>query len=380
MLYLILLFIIVGLAGFYVWWNFIKSKKAFISILYWTPLAIMIASVTMGQHGVLTYYTLRVFFVLFICLGIPIIIFAIISIISQLLGRFISKPYVARNIMAFCITVVVIGCAIYGFTYGWKRVEIVRQTIESHDIPPAFNNYRIVQLSDLHVGTFDHDPSVLDNIISIVNDLKPNLIVFTGDLINVHHEELDPYMQALSGLTATDGVISIMGNHDYGYYDKKADSDELDRRILILQQKEREMGWDLLLNENRIIERDGQYLAIVGVENDSKPPHPAKADLKTALEGIPDDAYVILLSHDPSHWRREVVPETNIPITLSGHTHAMQFKIGKVSPSQLIYEEWGGGFDEEEQILYVNVGTGSSVPFRFGAWSEIGLITLKHLD
>ena len=187
-------------------------------------------------------------------------------------------------------------------------------------------------------------------------------------------------MDILSQLKAKDGVISIMGNHDYCYYDKKATPEELDSRIIELQQKQRDMGWDLLLNENRIIVRDGQTLAIVGVENDSKPPHPARGDLAKAMEGVPEDAYVILLSHDPSHWRREVVPTTDIPITLSGHTHAMQFKIGSISPAQLIYDDWGGRFDEDEQMLYVNVGTGSNVPFRFGAWPEIGMITLKSED
>ena len=187
-------------------------------------------------------------------------------------------------------------------------------------------------------------------------------------------------MYILSTLKAKYGVFSVMGNHDYAYYDKKASQTELDKRILQLQQMQRKMGWDLLLNENRLIKIDGQTLAIVGVENDSKPPHPARGDLAKAMEGVPDDAFVILMSHDPSHWKRDVVPNSNIPVTLSGHTHAMQFRIGNISPSQLIYEEWGGEFDDKDQMLYVNVGTGSSVPFRLGAWSEIGLITLKCED
>ncbi len=380
MLYLILLFIIIALADTFIWWNFLKKKKSFLTVLFWLPLVIMVVSVILGLNGIYTYYTLRVFFVLMICFGFPSIVFAVISLVANLVGIFTKRTKLVRTSLIFGVVFVVIGCGIYGFTYGWKRFDVVEQVVKSPDIPPAFNNYRIVQLSDLHVGTFDHDPAVLDTLINIVNSLKADLIVFTGDLINVHHNEVDPYMEALSKMKATDGVISIMGNHDYAYYDKEADEDELNRRILALEQKERDMGWDLLLNENRVFERDGQYLAIVGVENDSKPPHPARGDLKAALVGIPEGAYVILLSHDPSHWRREVVPETNIPVTLSGHTHAMQFKIGNISPAQLIYDEWGGHFDEDEQMLYVNVGTGSNVPFRFGAWSEIGLITLVHED
>ena len=227
---------------------------------------------------------------------------------------------------------------------------------------------------------FRSDPSVLDSIVSITNSLNPDAILVTGDIINVHYNELDPFMNTLSKLKAKYGVYSVMGNHDYGYYDREATQEELDERILLLQQKQREMGWDILLNENRIIKIDGQELAIVGVENDSKPPHPALGDLPKAMEGVSDSAFVILMSHDPSHWLRDVVPNSNIPLTLSGHTHAMQFKIGNISPSQLIYDEWGGRFDRGEQMLYVNVGTGSSVPFRLGAWSEIGLFILKSLD
>ena len=302
------------------------------------------------------------------------------AMIGNVLSKVTTKAKLIRNCLFLGVILVVIGSGIYGFTIGWKRIEVVEQVVESHDIPPAFNGFRIVQLSDLHVGTFDHEPSVLDSIVSVANSLHPDVILFTGDLINVHPDELHPYMYILSTLQAKYGVYSVMGNHDYAYYDKKASPAELNSRIMQLQQMQRKMGWNLLLNEHRIIDIDGQKLAIVGVENDSKPPHPALGDLPKAMKGVPDDAFVILMSHDPSHWRRDVVPNTNIPVTLSGHTHAMQFKIGNISPSQLIYEEWGGEFDDKDQMLYVNVGTGSSVPFRLGAWSEIGLITLKSED
>lgn len=380
MWYTILIFIIIALPDFYIWQSYVQGKKPIFSCLYWLPLLTMVVAFIMGMNGVMTYYTLRVFFVLFICVAIPKLVFAVIAMIGSLMSKFTTKVKLVRTGLTLSVIVVVIGFSIYGFTVGWKRLDIVEQVIESSDLPPAFNGFRIVQLSDLHVGTFDHDPAVLDSIVSVVNALHPDVILFTGDLINVHPDELHPFMYILSTLKAKYGVYSVMGNHDYAYYDKKASQIELDKRILQLQQMERKMGWVLLLNEHRIIEIDGQKLAIVGVENDSKPPHPARGDLAKAMKGVPDDAFVILMSHDPSHWKRDVVPNTNIPVTLSGHTHAMQFKIGNISPSQLIYEEWGGEFDDNDQMLYVNVGTGSSVPFRLGAWSEIGLITLKCKD
>lgn len=380
MWYTILLFIIIALPDFYIWQNYVRRKKTIYSVFYWLPLLAMIVSFILGMKGILSYYTLRVFFVLFICVAIPKLVFAVIAMLGKLLSKVTTKASMIRNGITLSVVIVVIGSGIYGFTVGWKRLDIVEQVVESPDIPPAFNGFRIVQLSDLHVGTFDHDPAVLDSIVSIVNSLHPDVILFTGDLINVYPDELHPYMYILSTLKAKYGVFSVMGNHDYAYYDKKASQTELDKRILQLQQMQRKMGWDLLLNENRLIKIDGQTLAIVGVENDSKPPHPARGDLAKAMEGVPDDAFVILMSHDPSHWKRDVVPNSNIPVTLSGHTHAMQFRIGNISPSQLIYEEWGGEFDDKDQMLYVNVGTGSSVPFRLGAWSEIGLITLKCED
>ena len=209
MLYLILLFIIIALADTFIWWNFLKKKKPFLTVLFWLPLVIMVVSVILGLNGIYTYYTLRVFFVLMICFGFPSIVFAVISLVANLVGIFTKRTKLVRTSLIFGVVFVVIGCGIYGFTYGWKRFDVVEQMVKSPDIPPAFNNYRIVQLSDLHVGTFDHDPAVLDTLISIVNSLKADLIVFTGDLINVHHNEVDPYMEALSKMKATDGLFSI---------------------------------------------------------------------------------------------------------------------------------------------------------------------------
>lgn len=376
MWYLILLFVVIALPDFYIWHSYVKGKKKIYSLLYWLPLIITVASFALGLSGVLTRIFLRVFFVLFFGVSIPKLVFVIISAIGRLLGRVMPKALLVRNTLAFGVAILVLCCALYGFTYGWKRLTLDEFEVTA-GVPQAFDDYRIVQLSDLHVGTFDYDPAVLDSIVEEVNALHPDVIFFTGDLINITPDELNPYMSTLAKLKAKDGVYSIMGNHDYCYYDKQATPQEIEIRIEDLKQRQREMGWDLLLNEHRIIERDGQKLAIIGVENDSKPPHPQLGDLPKAMAGVPDDAYKILLTHDPSHWKREVLPTTDIPLTLSGHTHAMQVKVGKYSPSQLIYDEWGGKFKEGDQLLNVNTGTGQNVPFRFGAWPEISVITLK---
>lgn len=377
MWYLILLFTIMALPDFYIWFNYIRGKKLIFSFLYWLPLVVMIASLFLGLDGIMPRILLRAFFVLFLCVAIPKMLFSIISIIGQLLSKIMPKALLVRNTIAFGVAVLVLCCAIYGFTYGWKKLTVDEFEVVSSAIPKAFDDYKIVQLSDLHVGTFDHDPAVLDSIVAKVNALHPDLILFTGDLINIRPDELNPYMSILSELKAKDGVYSIMGNHDYCYYDKQASQLEIEERVDDLIQRQREMGWDVLRNEHRIIERNGQKIAIIGVENESLPPHPSLSDLPKALEGVPEDAYKILMTHDPSHWKREVVPNTDIPLTLSGHTHAMQVKIGKLSPAMLVHDEWGGKSYDGDQLLNVNIGTGGNVPFRFGAWPEIGLITLK---
>ena len=377
MWYIILLFVVVALPDFYIWWQYVKGRKTIYSLLYWLPLIITATSFVLGIEGVLVRIMLRIFFVLFLCISIPKLLFTIVSLIGRFLGIFMPKALLVRNTIACAVAVVVVCCALYGFTDGWKRLVIDEFTVESTKIPPAFNNYRIVQISDLHVGTYERDPAVLDSVVAEVNSLDPDVILFTGDLINFRPDELNPYMRVLSKFSAKDGVYSIMGNHDYCYYDKDATPQEIEKRIEDLKQRQREMGWDLLLNENRVIERNGQKIAIIGVENDSKPPHPQLGDLQKAMQGLPPDAYMVLMTHDPSHWRREVLPTTDIPLTLSGHTHAMQVKIGDLSPAQLIYGEWGGRYKEKEQMLNVNTGTGQNVPFRFGAWPQITLIILK---
>ena len=211
-----------------------------------------------------------------------------------------------------------------------------------------------------------------------VNDLHPDLIVFTGDLVNSSADELDNFMEILPQLRAKDGVYSILGNHDYCEYHHYDTPDGARSNLREVIRRERGFGWDVLLNEHRFIHRGTDSIAIIGVENEGKPPFPSFADLPKAMKGVSDDVYKILLSHDPSHWRREVLPETDIQLTLSGHTHAMQLMIGNFSPAQWAYREWGGAYQEDKHMLYVSLGIGGTVPFRFGAWPEINVITLKR--
>ena len=261
---------------------------------------------------------------------------------------------------------------------GYRQIQVKEFTYTSARLPKAFDGYRIVQISDLHLGTLRGREGVVENVVHEINACEPDLVVFTGDLVNYHADEVEPFREILSGIRATDGVVSVMGNHDYAQYFHWPTSADSLADIRRLQQEQRNLGWHLLLNENLVLHRDQASIAIIGVENDGRPPFPARADLKRAQQGVDSTTFKVLLSHDPTHWRRAVLPQTNIDLTLSGHTHGMQFQMGGFSPAAWIYDEWGGPYYDGQRALYVNLGTGEVlIPFRLGAWAELTLITLR---
>ena len=279
-----------------------------------------------------------------------------------------------------------------------RVIHVVDQTVVSPKIPREFNGYRIAQISDLHVGTWGKDTTFVSSLVDSVNALKPDLIVFTGDIVNRRTDELKPFLPVLSRLHAPDGVLSILGNHDYGDYvdwDSPADREENNRRLGHWQGK---MGWKLLNNSRVFRTRGNDSIMIVGVENVGDPPFPTYGDLDKALPPSKDSIFnqndrrfKILLTHNPAHWDEYVSRHTNIDLSLAGHTHAMQMmlKFGNFewSPAKYRYEQWGGMYERDNENgeptkLYVNIGAGEvGMPSRlFAAYPEITLITLKHQD
>lgn len=283
-----------------------------------------------------------------------------------------------------------------GAGYTRHHIMVTREVFYSKNLPESFNGYRIVQLSDLHVGTWGNDTTFLRNVVDTVNSLNPDLIVFTGDIVNRESGELTPFAGVLSGLHAKDGVYSILGNHDYGDYVDWNHLSEKERNLLQLKDNQRKMGWKMLNNESVFIHNGKDSILLIGVENWGEPPFPQYGDLNRALPSDNkggahqnDSNYKLLLSHNPEHWNREVSQNTNIDLTLSGHTHAMQamIKIGdwKWSPAKYRYEQWGGPYQRmnkngEVTNLYVNIGTGAvGMPARLlSAYPEVTLITLKN--
>ena len=267
---------------------------------------------------------------------------------------------------------------LYGTMVERNRFRIKRTEIVSQTLPSSFDGYRVVHISDMHLMSFAGRERALQRAVDKINALEPDLIAFTGDLVTLGPEELDGLQDILSAMTAKDGVYAVLGNHDYSEY-RRHDSQQAKRESLeVLKRRIREMGWHLLLNENRSITRSQDRISIIGVENISgNRSFRTYGDFQQARIGA-DGAYKILLSHDPSHWRAEVVGKSDVDLTLSGHTHAMQISLLGWSPSSLMYDEYRGLYNQGEQYLYVNTGLGqTAVNARFGATPEITLITLK---
>ena len=267
---------------------------------------------------------------------------------------------------------------IYGSFVGFSELEINRHTYTSPDIPKAFNGYRIVQFSDAHVGSYTGSRKcILQHAVDSINALRPDLIVFTGDLQNVKPEELYSQMDILSKLKAKDGIYSVLGNHDYAkYVDCSEAEKEANCRETISLEKQ--LGWTLLQNEHRYIERGKSRIVIAGMENDGDGKHfPQKGNISKTLKSVDDDDFILMLEHDPSSWRRKIIPDGRAQLTLSGHTHKMQFSIFGWCPLSLTGREVNGWYTEGRQSLFVTAGLGGLIPFRFGTPGEIAVITLK---
>ena len=325
-----------------------------------------------------------IFLVMLLCFAMPMLIFTVISLIARLLGIWSATAASVTNIVGLVVAVAASLMALYGLAFGWKHLETAHVDLYFDDLPEAFDGYRIAHLSDLHVGTYGKRTAFVEKVVQRVNEERPDLVVFTGDLVNIDPSELPPFTALLSQFDAPDGVISILGNHDYCLYGDPTRWSHVREGAWKVVGVERDMGWKVLLNEHCLLGRGGDTIAIAGVENMGKPPFPQIGSLRDAVQGITDydtvrcdtNLFTILLSHDPSHWRMEVVPSTHIPLTLSGHTHAAQFKIFGLSPSRWMYKEWGGLYEADGQKLYVSTGLGGTLPFRFGAWPQFTIVTL----
>jgi predicted MPP superfamily phosphohydrolase len=270
---------------------------------------------------------------------------------------------------------------LYGLIWGKTAYVVKQQIIYSEDLPKGFDGFRILQISDMHLGSFRHTQDV-EKGLQLAKAQKADLIVFTGDMVNNVSAEMDPYIQQLAQLKAPFGVYAILGNHDMGDYVKWQVESMKYNEIQNLINKEKTAGFTLLLNENRLIYRNGDSIALMGVENWGNPPFKQYGNLSNALSGVEKVPFKILLSHDPSHFKAEIYRKTDIQLTLSGHTHGMQVGVDifgfQWSPIKYLYPQWKGLYQFDNQYLYVNPGFGFiGLPARIGIRPEITIIKLK---
>ena len=345
--------------------------SALLGMLWWLPSAAIVATFAAAQLGIWHNTMFRAFFGLTLAIMFPKLLFTLLAVT---MGWKVGLGAAA----------VLLTALLYGFIFGWRRIVVRTATCRSTLLPDDFDGYRIVHLSDLHIGTFLRNPAFIDSLADAVNGQHPDMVVFTGDLVNVSAIEVLPFRKTLSAISAPDGVYSVMGNHDYCMYAQDCTHRVHGRSItvaerdrMLLQYMEDKMGWRMLMNENVVIKRGESSIAVVGVENIGKPPFKSFGNLAKALTGLPEGMFKILLSHDPTHWRCGVLNKTDIALTLSGHTHAGQVRLGRFSPAKWAYNEWGGSYVEGNSMLHVSPGIGGTVPFRFGAWPEINVVVLK---
>lgn len=273
---------------------------------------------------------------------------------------------------------------LYGMYRGKYNYKVLKYVLEFDDLPEAFDGYRITQVSDIHCGSFDNHEKIAYGI-DLINQQESDVILFTGDIVNNRASELDDWQELFATLKAKDGKFSVLGNHDYGDYFEWNTETEKEANLEDLKRRQREViGFDLLLNESRYLEKDGQKIALVGVENWGDGPFKKAGDLQKAKENIQSNDFKILMSHDPSHWDAQVLDDDyHFHITLSGHTHGMQFGIEipgwiKWSPAKWRYKHWAGIYEEKGQKINVNRGFGYlAFPGRLGVWPEVTVIELK---
>ncbi len=283
--------------------------------------------------------------------------------------------------LALGLAAIPFASVLYGMAKGKYNFQVLKHTLFFDDLPKAFDGFQITHISDIHSGSFDDEEKIAHGI-DLINEQESDLILFTGDIVNNKAEEMIPWISLFKSLKAPSGKFSVLGNHDYGEYVRFKSAEEKEQNFQAIKELHPQIGFNLLLNDSVYIEKDNDKIALVGVENWGT--HFKKAgDLNLASTKIKKEDFKILLSHDPSHWENEVKNHSNnYQLTLSGHTHGMQFGIEipgfKWSPVQYVYKQWAGIYNEFNRYINVNRGFGFlAFPGRVGIWPEITVIKLK---
>jgi predicted MPP superfamily phosphohydrolase len=342
------------------------------------------ASTQMATGALLTIFVPKIF--VFVVLFGEDIVRAFQKFLSYL-GSGPTQPIAGRrkfiSQLALGIAAIPFASFLFGIIKGRYNYKVLKYQLSFKDLPDAFDGFTISQISDIHSGSFTNKEKITYGV-DLVNEQQSDMILFTGDIVNYKASEMDNWLDVFSKLRAPFGKYSILGNHDYGDYMKWPSDQEKKDNFQAVKDLHPKIGFDLLCNESRYIEKDGEKIALVGVENWGKGGFQKKGDLKKASETISKEDFKILMSHDPSHWDVQVKQDDfNYHLTLSGHTHGLQFGIEipgfiKFSPVSFMYKQWAGLYEEFGRYINVNRGFGYHVyPGRVGIWPEITVIELK---
>lgn len=379
----IIILLVTLLPDIYMYRRYVKRRlgNVWARIAWWLPTLLITVS-TIGvsltrdfaPHN-LTLFNTYLFITALVVL--PKFSFVLCSLAGRLARRMLKLRRNWGNYVGLVLVLAELYILFHGTMVGTDRLNVRQVTIEFDDLPKAFDGYRIAQFTDVHLGSMKDE--LMLRAVTAIDDMRPDLIVFTGDIQNMGPDELPRFAQTLKRLKAKDGVMSVLGNHDYSRY-VNLPPDEALRNERMTRDFETSLGWQLLLNDNRIVRRGSDSIVIAGGENDGRPPFPAKADLKKTMRGIHAKSFVVMLQHDPSAWRRHILPLTNAQLTLSGHTHGGQISLFGLRPTELVGKEDDGLYVEGKRKLFVSTGLGGFVPFRFYMNPEVVEITLKKTN
>jgi len=379
--------LLILLPDVYLCFRFLRHSRWWKQVLWFIPALLMVVFTVYlaRQQGFLPSNPEILYLYLFLLglLVIPKALFSLFSIGGLLLGRCFRRDILRwrrwGERMGVAAVVFSLYVLIYGSFWGFEKMEVRHVDIEFADLPPAFDGYRITLFSDLHVGTYTGKRrAILERAVDSINAQKADLIAFAGDMQNALPEEIDPFIDLLSKLKAKDGVFAARGNHDFSVYSgiknyvTRAENEEL------TLGKEMDMGWKVLVNGRRFVHRGRDSIVVCGLDNDGEGRFPGKGNIQDALWGVNRQQFVVMLEHDPTAWRRKILRKSHVQLTLSGHTHAMQFSLFGWSPAAFLYREYEGLYKAGDRRLYVTKGLGGVIPFRFGATGEIVVITLKR--
>jgi len=339
-------------------------------------------------------FSLAALFILFLLPKVVIVVFHgledLIELFRWIVGRLTPGAPVAGgepvtrlrflSQLGLALAAIPFGGVLYGITHGRRNFRVERVRLHVPGLPAAFDGLRIAQISDLHLGSFPSGTDIVGKGVDLVNEERPDLVLFTGDMVNDFADEAEPWVDTLKGLQARIGKYSILGNHDYSDYARWDSAEAKHANLERLKQHHAAMGFRLLLDEHTRIEQNGEAITLLGVQNWGRR-FQQYGDLRKAMAGSDPSSFRILLSHDPTHWEEQVLG-TGIDLTLSGHTHGAQFGItiaGQTySPAQWVYKHWAGLYREGTQHLYVNRGFGFiGFPGRVGMPPEITVIELR---